>query len=360
MGGNGGCVGGGKMLQAGLIDWLTLRLDRDDCPDWAAWKLLESWGDRILRYCPATGEKVWEIAAWESLRSDSHQLAIKFSGMSLHVQGSPARVMGVGDTVFGAGDAGRDVFTCASFMIAFVSKLLRVYPVPHVRLWHLTRMDVTANYDLGSLANVRVALAELRNIEGGRYRVSQQAGDTVYYSHLSRLRAGKAYSKGPHLRYLLGQSTYTGCGYTEADLSLSDRLLRLELRLGREWWRRLQVPWWSVPWSVLKEQHDDYFLRMVGVEGIEVTDMGFVDRFISVAPSEGQGKAAARSWALVQTMGWQAARDTMPKSTWYRHVAIWKAAGLGDADISAGRVVSLRRPLILRPVSSWEDLRRAA
>lgn len=343
-----------------LIDWLSLRLDSSSCPDWGGWVRLREWGDRILRYCPYTGETKWEVSAWDSIRSDSHQLAIKAGAGGLWVQGSPARVMGVGDTVFGAGVEGRDIQACARAMIAFVARLLHVSPVPHFRLWVVTRADITGNYDLGSPASVRVALAELRNVEGGRYRVSQQAGDTVYYSHLSRHRAGKAYAKGPHLVHLLKQSTYTGCQYLESDLALAHRLLRLELRLGSKWFHQLPVPWYCLTWDNLKEQHDDYFMRMVGVEGLEGVDMAFVDRFIAVAPSEGQGKAAARTWALVQTMGWQATRDAMPRSTWFLHQKIWKAAGLGDADISAGRVVNLRRPLLLRPVSSWEELRRVA
>lgn len=343
-----------------LIDWLSLRLDSSSCPDWGGWLRLREWGDRILRYCPRTGETRWEVTAWDSIRSDSHQLAIKAGGGSFYVQGSPARVMGSGDTVFGAGDAGRDIVQCASMMIAFAARLVYVDPAPHYRLWHLTRADITANYLLPSLAGVRVALSELRNVEGGRYRVSQQAGDTVYWSHLSRHRAGKAYSKGPHLRHLLKQSTYTGCRYTDSDLDLADRLLRLELRLGSKWFYQLPIPWYRLSWDNLKEQHDEYFLRMVGVEGLEGVDMGFLDQFIKVAKTPAQGRGAARSWALVQAMGWQAARDMIPKSTWYLHQKIWKAAGLGDADISAGRVVSLRRPLIMHPVSSWDDLRRAA
>lgn len=340
-----------------LIDWLSLRLDESACPDWAGWVLLRSWGDRILRYCPRTGETRWEIAAWDSIRSDSHQLAIKVSGGSLMVQGSPARVMGVGDTVFGLGDEGRNIVQCAKMMIEFASRLIYCNPVPHYRLWKLTRIDITGNYLLPNLAGVRVALGELRNIEGGRYRVSQQAGDTVYWSHLSRHRAGKAYAKGPHLAYLFKQASYTGCRYSESDLALADRLLRLELRLGSKWFHQCPIPWYRLAWDTLKKQHDDYFMRMVGVEGVEGVDMDYVDRFVRVAPTPGQGKAAARSWALVATMGWQAARDTMPKSTWYRHCQIWRAAGFSDADISAGRVVSLRRPLIMYPVSSWEELR---
>lgn len=341
-----------------MLDWLTLRLDHKDCPNWGGWRRLSTWGDRILRYCPATGQVAWDIAAWDSIRSDSHQLAIRVSGLSLQVQGSPARVMGNGDTVFGA-EGGSDPFLCAVAMLVFVSRLIHYYPLPSPRVWKLTRVDVTYNYLLGSLGDVRCALSELRNVEGGRYRVSQQAGDTVYWSHLSRLRAGKAYAKGPHLHYLLSKSSYTGCQYSESDLALAQRLLRLELKLGREWFRR-QKPWYFLKSVDFDSEHDSYFLRMVGVDTLEVTDVTFVDRLVLVAPTPGKGKAAARTWGLIQTLGWQATRELMPSSTWYDHLKLLKIAGLGDADISSGRVVNLRRPLILRPVSSWEELRNVA
>jgi hypothetical protein len=348
-----------------MIDWLSLRLDAQNCPDWGGWRRLAYWGDRIMRYCPASGAIVWESAAWDSVRSDSHQLALKASAGSLFVQGSPARVMGDGDTVFGSAVGGRDICRCAETMIAFASRLLHVSPVPSLRLWACSRADVTQNFLIEGLgaAGVRVALSELRSIEGGRYRVSQQAGDTVYWSHLSRHRAGKAYAKGPHLRYLMKKDTYTGRLYDDSELSLADLLLRLELRLGSKFFFNLReqgIPWYNLTWSDLQAQHDEYFERMLGVEGVEGVGMQFVEQCVRVAPSEGQGKAAARTWSVIQSMGWQAARDSMPLRTWYRHLKILKAAGLGDADISAGRVVSLRRPLLIRPVVSWSDLHQVA
>lgn len=342
-----------------MLDWLTLRLERADCPDWGGWRRLATWGDRILRYCPSTGVVSWDISAWDSIRSDSHQLAIRADGVTLHVQGSPARVMGTGDTVFGDGERGCDVWECAVAMLRFVSRLIHYGPLPSPRCWKLTRVDVAQVYYLETLANVRCALSELRNVEGGRYRVSQQAGDTVYWSHLSMYRSGKAYAKGPHLHYLLSKSTYTGCQYSDDDLAYAQSLLRLELKLGRGWFRR-QRPWYLLQPLDFQREHDQYFTRMVGVEKVEVTDVSFVERLIAVSPTPGQGKAAARTWSVIQTLGWQAARDSMPPRTWYHHLKLLKKAGLGDADISAGRVINLRRPLILRPVSSWEELRKIA
>lgn len=342
-----------------LIDWITLRLDFSACPDWGGWTRLSTWGDRILRYNPLTGRTLWEVAAWDSVRSDSHQLALKFSGSALMVQGSPARCMGDGCTVFGVGDDSRDVQACVRAMLDHVQRVLCIHPMPMFKLWRVTRIDVTCNFALPSLAGVRVALSELRNVEGGRYRVSQQAGDTVYWSHLSRLRSGKAYAKGAHLRYLLKQDTYKGVRYTETDILLADRLLRMELSLRREFFRR-NVSWWAMSWQFLFDQHSQYFARMVGSDGVEVTDMAFLKQIESVSESKGQAAAVARTWSMIHLLGWQAARESMAPRTWYRHLSVLRAAGLGDADISAGRVVSLRRRLILQPVSSWEELRRVA
>jgi len=65
--------------------------------------LCQATGDTCLRYNPTSGEQVWDTAAWESIRSDSHQLSFRIGTDALWVQGSPARVMGDGDAIFGSG-----------------------------------------------------------------------------------------------------------------------------------------------------------------------------------------------------------------------------------------------------------------
>ena len=75
---------------------------------------------------------------------------------------------------------------------------------------------------------MRDALRILRDCEGGRYRVSQQA-----WRHLSTgrknpsSRKGKAYAKGPHLTYQMGRTGYSGRQYTRDEITGSNRLLRL-------------------------------------------------------------------------------------------------------------------------------------
>lgn len=339
-----------------LIDWVTMRVPLEDL-DEEALAVAEGIGDRVMRYCPNTGTVRWISPSWDSIRSDSHQVAIRV-GTDLWIQGSPARVMGDGDTVFGSGASrAMDLWGCVDRMRRFVAGRLGV-SLPAPGQWLVSRVDVTANLELEGLDQVRSALRVLRDVEGGRYRVSQQAGDTVYWSHRSKLRAGKAYAKGPHLTHLMKQSTYEGRHYSDEEIEAAERLLRLELRLGREFWRRND--WRKVGPDGLRDQWEQYFGRMLGAEEVAM-DGNVKDRVEAVAPTEGQAKAAYGCWILIQHEGWERAREAYPRRSWYRHLKILREAGLSDADFSVGRLVEFRRPLLeAREVDSWEQLQGAA
>ena len=341
-----------------LIDFITagVGLDQFSEADQAA---LRQHGERICKFNPRTGNVSWEVSTWDSVRSDSHQISVRVSIDTLMVKGSPARVIGDGDAAFGGGAArALDLVGCVERMAGFVCGKLGVR-APDARRWKVTRTDTTAMLLLSSLADVRSALAILRSCEGGRYRVSQQAGDTVYWSHRSRLKAGKAYAKGPHLRYCMKDPKRPGKRYTEDELNAVDQCLRLELTHGSQFWReRVGSPWHEVKASELREWHGEYFGRMLG--SAEVTEMNIEERVMAVAPSEGQGKAAIGCWALIKSYGWEKARDMSSRPTWYRNLKVLRAAGLSDADLSAGNVVAIRRPLIqCQQVNSWDELMAA-
>lgn len=86
-------------------------------------------------------------------------------------------------------------------------------------------------------------------------------------------------------------------------------------------------------------------------------DSSLQANILNAAPTEGQGKAAYGCWAMIQSQGWEKARDCYTKTTWYRNLKILRSAGLGDADISAGKVVALRQRIIeAQAVSSWSEL----
>lgn len=335
-----------------LIDWVTARVPLDGLSEQVR-QAVALIGDRIIRFNPATGEQRWETSAWDSIRSDTHQVVVRV-GSDLWMQGSPARVCGDGDAVFGSGpSAALDLVGCVDVMRRFLSCQLGV-ALPPADRWRVTRVDVTGNLLLPDLCTVRDALRLLRDIEGGRYRVSAQAGDTVYWSVRSKLRSGKAYAKGPHLRYLMRQRSYDGRQYTPQEIAAADRLLRLELRLGREFWARNR--WQDFTAEQLRQQWLDYFGRMAGETAV-TDDRDLMRRVIAAAPTEGQGKAAYGCWLLIQREGWERAREAYARRTWYRHIKILRAAGLRDGDISSGRVIPMRLRLIdAALVTSWEQL----
>ena len=343
-----------------LIDWVTARLDLNHF-DATEMEYLRSLTDRIVRFNPRTGETVWETAAWESIRSDSHQISMRVGSDALWVQGSPARVTGDGDAVFGSGaSAAFDIKGCVYRMAAYAFQRIGLELRGKIKDWKVSRVDVTANLLLGSLSEVREALRILRNVEGGRYRVSQQAGDTVYWSHKSRLRAGKAYAKGPHLLYQKRRGD--GIWYPEEEIDLANRLLRMELRLGSQWFRekRSGKEWYELTPDDFKSVWYDYFGKMVG--GVEIKDEDDLkQRIFEVAPTEGQAKSAWGCWCQIRAEGWECAREMYANRTWYRHLKILRAAGLGDADISGGEVVPLRRKVLdLQIIHTWDELKYAA
>lgn len=352
-----------------LIDWLTIRVDVgifgvDQLRE------LQDKQDRILRIS-GSGEMVWETTAWDSIRSDSHQISFRVSSNFVWIQGSPARVIGDGDNVFSSGVCSAlDLAGCARSMVRFVSRHMGVILPLDVKLWHCSRVDVTQNLDLGGLPQVRQALAILRDCEGGRYRVSQQAGDTVYWSHKSRLRSGKAYAKGAHIAYqmLKRKSGETCREYTVDEIALANNLLRLELKLGSQFWReRTDKPWYEFTAEDLKAEWEGYFSRMIGGaeimkdENIYERILEIVDRKKDGKPRETQAKAAYSLWLMIKAEGWQKAHDFSSERTWYRNIKILRKAGLSDADISSGKVVQFRQNIILaRRVDTWQDLRLAA
>lgn len=344
-----------------LIDWVTAYLPMSYI-DENHWEQLRLLTDRVMRYCPRTGEQVWETSAWESIRSDSHQIAFRVGSDSIWIQGSPARIIGSGDAVFGEGVSNTlDLPGCLDRMRQYISGQINVPLTANFKHWTITRIDITGNLLLDTLADVRIALRTLRECEGGRYRVSQQAGDTVYWSHKSRLKSGKAYAKGPHINYQMSKPGYTGRIYTAKEKSLIDRLLRLELKLGSQYLReRIDKPWYEITPNDLKNEWSNYFEKMIGSAEMK-TDDDVKEQCLKAAKTPSQGNAAYLCFLAIQQKGWQFAKEHYTKPTWYRHLKVLHAAGLGDCDISAGKVVQLRRKVIeCQMIHSFDDLLIAA
>ena len=330
-----------------LIDWMTLSTDASLLDPQTVAKIAGG-QDKIMRVSPK-GEVKWVMPCRANIRSDSHQITVRI-GSHLDIQGSPARTKGTQDNVFGEATPVNAFLD----MVQFLSNTLEVSLPCNPTCWRLTRMDVTGNFDLGSLPNVRQALNYLRHIEGGRYQVKTEA-ETVYWAKSSRLRAGKAYAKGPHMRYLAKKGQ---ADLTPDQLFLVDRLLRLEMRLGNQFWReRAAQRWYQWSSEQLYEQFTVYFGQFIGK--VEVVEMDkLLDELVKIAPTEGLAKAAYRTWLLIQSHGIERARELMTKRTWYRHKRLLQDCGVSWADFHHRALVPFRRKTIVLsdPVRSWEDL----
>ena len=342
-----------------LIDWITARLSFDffSVDEIQALRLHT---DRILRFNPKTGETVWETSAWDSIRSDSHQLAFKIGSDALWVQGSPARIIGDGDNVFSSGCAAAlDLVACVDRMANFAFDYFNLTPRANPQNWTVSRVDVTGNLYLDSYESVLQALSLLKNIEGGRYRVSAQSGNTVYLGGRSRLKRAKIYSKGGHLQYINSKRNYDGRIYTDQEVQLANHLLRLELTLGAQFFRERRyndMHWFEFQPGDLAEIWNDYFEKMIG-DSTVMNEETLHKKVLAVAPTPGQAKAAIVMWLLIEKQGLQATKDLYSKPTYYRNLKVLRNAGLGDLDFSHGNIVQLRKKVLeCEIVESWNEL----
>jgi len=234
--------------------------------------------------------------------------------------------------------------------------------LPNWSAWQCRRIDVTANYDMGSSSQVKQGLRLLLGTDAPRRRTNsdRKGGDSVYWNTTSALRAGKAYHKGAHLRYQVRKGNIE---VDEETLLLGDRLLRLELKLGATWFRRLKQDWHTLTADDLAAQHENFFSSLIGGGDVEVNDMGtLLQELEKHAPTKGRALAAHRTWALIKTVGYTQTVESMPRSTFMLHAKYLRAAGLSGADLCAGKVIEFRRKCLVlnQPVLSWDELRRAA
>lgn len=338
-----------------MIDTLALVLDLKNLEHlWAPCAAYCSRGWKIQKYNPTTGEVAWDIGTWEKSRSDDHRIAIKVSSSQIRIQGSTARARGDLNNVWGV----ESLIEAARAHVRLAAQLLPEIPLPtNLRCWRVVRADATYNYDLGGAPEVRQALAYLRDHEGGRYKVDTRRGETVYWSPGSDMRVGKAYHKGCHLNYASRKGQASA---TPEEMKLAERLLRLECEHRAKYWRERRKKGlrdWS--WDP-RVAHQEYFGPLIGT--VEVAEMNELELFEKHAPTKGQALGAYRTWQLIKAIGHREAMDSMTRATWYRHLKVMKAAGLGWGDLKTGTVVPFRRRLLVisQPVESWDDLRRVA
>lgn len=342
-----------------MIDWLTIRVPLN--ADFSA-----EIHSRLRQYIghltnvSAHGEVMWTKPSLDidALRSDTPGLCWSVVGDGeqyyLSIGASPASLE-FGVNVFGSSDMRH----CADVLKRHAEKALACI-LPSLDRWQCRRIDITHNYRLDGLGQVQQALRELRKGDGVRQKATVPKGDTVVWGQGSDLMSGKAYAKGPQLRYLQ-KKRRDEREIPDELIDLAQSILRFELSLRARWFRRHGSEWLNFSEEYLNGLHGDYFGRFVG--GLEVCDMGtLLAKLERVAPSKGRALAAHKTWALIKSIGYEVTKASMPRSTWGLHIKYLKDAGVSEADLVGGTVIPFRRDVIClsAPVTSWEELRRAA
>lgn len=347
-----------------LIDWMTLRFPLSEkLGSVLHARIMANMGHMTKITPDGVVEWVKGVPDWDAIRSDS--LGLYWSVTSdghfdyLTIGGSPSSQQNNGVNVFGSlsmEEGAKTLIRSAGLALDAI--------LPDWKQWDCRRLDITGNYNMGSTGQVKQALKLLLSTDAPRRRTNSDraGGDSVYWNPTSTLRKGKAYHKGAHLRF---QARKGNIEISEELHLLADNLLRLELTLGSQWFRRFATTkdWREFTPEFLTAEHTSFFSSLIGGGGLEVADMGtLLLELEKVAPSKGQALAAHRTWALIKSIGYTQTQSSMPKATFSRHMKSLRAAGLSSADLCAGVVIPFRtKTLILgEPVLCWDDIRLAA
>lgn len=348
-----------------LIDWLTLRLPISPASHPAIYaRLADCIGHLVCS--DASGEVKWvqRTLDIEALRSDSPGLywQIKSDGKTdlLVIAASPASLEH-GLNVWGT----LDIRHAADILIANASRCLQLL-LPGLGHWQARRLDVTANYALPDAASVKHALTQLLVTTGARRRPSsKKGGDTVYWNFSSDLSKGKAYHKGPQVLHLWKKNQVQ---VDQEQIDLLNRVIRLEHTRGARWFRRLTEAgkrWQDLEPQDLIDLHTEFFQPLIG-EGIEMknTEREQIVKTIMQANGckEHQALAAFSTYRNIRDEGYEITRVSMSKATFYRHQRLLRIAGFSDQHLRDAIVVPFPRVrfVLAKPVSCWDDIRRAA
>lgn len=343
-----------------LIDWLTLRTRIDNIqesdllemmPYFAKLQVTNALTDEVL--------KTKLVIDIDAVRSDFQGMvwSVTSNGVEkyLNIGASPASLKH-GSNLFGS----FDYFECKQILINHAKKVLS-----NVCLfnddWQPRRIDVTENFFMQSKYQVKDALLQLRTMDSVRQKATTKM-DSVYWAITSHYRSGKAYDKGTQAIQLnkKAEKNNKPLIYTAEQLEQIQSILRLELKLGRQFFDEHQDE--SLLTSeFLTNEHNEFFSKFIG--SAEVTDMDtLLKSLIEVTPTRGRALAAYSTFLRMKESGYYFTSETMPRSTFALHRKYLKAAGLSESDLlnakfESEKIVHLRKRRIdLEPVMSWEHL----
>lgn len=328
-----------------LVDWLTLRYEIRNEDDVVLLNRCIEGRD----YCQKVkGGEIVSVWFPREKTSDTHRVVVGLSMGAITVEGSPARLLG-SSNVFGSGDPS----LCCKSMVDAAGALLNVR-LPPASSWKCTRVDLTQNYDCGP--HVSECIDALRHVSGGHLKVSSR-NNGVYWNPGSDLWKAVAYMKGPHL----AKQARAGKVQESAErVALAHQLLRLEIRVGNQYLRRSRLNVTAMTEDQAMVVFGHFASKLLPAD-ISVSNDQQLAELIVKTYGPRLGRALLGTWGLVKAIGPEGARERMAVRTWTRHQKLLKHIGIGKADLHARAIVAFRpRPVVARPVDSWDQIQRAA
>lgn len=338
-----------------LIDWLTLRtkisfIQENDLvalmPYFATMEIKNAQTDEVIK-----SKLVIDI---DAVRSDFQGMvwSISSNGVDkyLNIGASPASLMH-GSNLFGS----PDYQVCKEYLLNHARKVLKgVLLFTHG--WEPRRIDVTQNYYLQSHGQVKDALHILRASDGTRHKATVK-GDSVYWGEGSHYRSGKAYDKYTQACFLnkKAEKQKKPLIYTDEQLLQMQSILRLELKLGRQYFDEHQIENDLTP-ETLINLHQEFFNKFIG--NAEVTDMDTLLKNIQItAPTKGRGMAAYDTYLRIKQNGYEFTKSSMAPRTFFLHQKYLLEAGLCLSDLTTAKIIELRkRRITMEPIQNWEHL----
>lgn len=332
-----------------FIDWLSMVMEVQTAEDRELVRRLGQGRDVCVKI--RDGEPVVEWYPRESKRSDSHTLQVGLTANRITLDGSPARLY-ADNNVFGDSDARASALK----MIRSASKSSGVI-LPSLDRWRCTRLDLTQNYALENIGQVRSALGELSKVAGGHLKVSTFK-ETPYWNRFSPLWSAKAYAKGPQLAQHVKEGKSTA---TDRQLVDANRLLRLEVTIKNRLIRAGHLNWESMT----PERLVVLFLEIA--EKIIPPNVGDISSEAQLCEAAiakfgtRKGRALYAFWSVVKAQGVEATQETFSRTMWFYRTRDLRALGVSLSDLNSGQILAFRpKAIVARPVDSWDDLRRAA
>lgn len=276
--------------------------------------------DRIIRVS-ANGDVVWRVSRSELRGTWEARAGIYIDGRGrLVVEFSPKVVAGHN---VGVGFCGIGEFKQVADML-----LADVYSGD----MRICRLDVAVNYRVAGDVDVSEWLRDRSHIEYSRRRSTVYEG-TLYYP--SQERGLKVYDKEREVK-VHDRGRLAAVGRYEEVVSRARGIVRVEVEHRAKWFDRKGYTWWlgKGEWEVwervMEASYDEVLEKwrrgddaMMWVREQEAVR----ERLLAVYGGS-LGRAVLGTWVMVQVYGYERARESVARSTFYRHIGMMRRAGV--------------------------------